>query len=842
MRFFGFGTFLFWLARKFLYLWVRTHVFPENLKELQINPDKPVCYVLQTRYFSNLLVIDRETRRYGLPRAMKPLASPLLQEKRSVFFLLRSENAGPLRQNRFTYSPRLVRLMEASHTHPDLEVQLVPVSILWGRAPDKENSILKILFADSWTTPSAFKQFIAILLHGRNTMVRFSPPISLRSFVDNTTPDLALRKLSRILRVHFRRQREVAIGPDLSHRRTLVHAIMTAPEVQASIRTLAQQERLGAEAADKRARSYIHEIAADYSYPTIRLYELFLTWLWTRLYDGVEVQHLDEVAALAETHEIIYVPSHRSHIDYLLLSYVIFRRGLMTPHIAAGSNLDMPVVGPILRRGGAFFLRRSFKGNHLYAAIFNEYLHVMISKGYSIEYFIEGGRSRTGRLLGPRTGMLSMTVLSYLRDQQRPIVFIPAYIGYEKLMEGRTYVGELMGQPKRKESLLQVLSTIRRLKKTFGKVHLSFGEPIHLKELLLQKNPEWLAQRQDPQAPWVHDLVDSLAQSIVTRINASAVVNPMNLVSLCLLATPKHAMDINMLGRQLDLYKRMLLAAPYSERIVCTALDGPGMIAYAEKLKSMQRRRHPLGDIAYLQEEQAILLTYFRNNTLHLLTLPSLMACFLLHNIQLPVTELIRLVLTIYPFLQTELFLRWSVADLEPVIGQYLDVLLTSGLFLSDPEKLLSLPNPTTVEFEQLRILASSIAPNLERYFMTVALLSHMGSGRIDPKRLEELCTLLAQRLSILHEFNAPEFFDKALFRNFIGTMQRMQLVTTDAQGLLTFDQRLQEVAESSRAILDANIRQTIMQMTHIDDAEIAAALAPTHAGKTEPREHNSSR
>ncbi|NNM51073.1 MAG: glycerol-3-phosphate 1-O-acyltransferase PlsB [Pseudomonadales bacterium] len=825
MRLLGLGNFFFWLARKILYLWVRTQVFPEDLGELQLDHNQPICYVLQTRFFSNLLVIDRETRRQGLPRAMRPMQGLFLHEESSVFFLLRGDHAGPLRQNRFTYSPRLLRLMEAVYEHQELDVQLVPVSILWGRAPDKESSILKILFADSWATPGAFKQFIAILLHGRNTMVRFSEPISLRSMAESTSSsELALRKLSRVLRVHFRRQREVAIGPDLSHRRTLVSAIMNAQEVQEGIRATSRQDRIGDESAERRARSYIHEIAADYSYPIIRLYEIFLTWLWTRLYDGVDVQHLDQVAELAETHEIIYVPCHRSHIDYLLLSYVIFRRGLMTPHIAAGANLNMPIVGPILRRGGAFFLRRSFKNNPLYGAVFNEYLHVMISKGYSIEYFIEGGRSRTGRLLSPRTGMLSMTVLSFLRDHARPIVFIPAYIGYEKLMEGRTYVGELLGQPKRKESLLQVIGTIRRLKKTFGKVHLSFGDPIYLAGLLDQCHPGWKQEEDCSQSPWVADMVETLARRIATSINAAAVVNPMNLISLALLATQKHAMDIDMLAQQIELYKKLLSQAPYSDHITVTALSGDAIIRYAEQLKSVQRRKHPLGDIAYLQEEHAVLLTYFRNNTLHLFTIPSLVGCFLLHNIYLRESELKQMVCNIYPFLQTELFLRWSDNEVDGAIQTCIDVLVSNGLFLRN-DQALSLPNPNSAEFAYLKVLSGAVAPNLERYFMTVALLTHMGSGSVDQKRLEELCSLLAQRLSILHEFNAPEFFDKALFRNFIITMQRMGLIGVNEQGLLTFDETLLRVAQESRSILDAGIRQTIVQMTRLDDQEIAAAL-----------------
>ena len=508
------SNFFLLLARKFLYLFVRTTILPEDLKSLQIDPDKPVCYVMQTRFLSNLLVLETETRKSGLPRALKPIRSPHLRENRSFFFLTRSDNPSPLQRNRFAYSPRFVRLMEAVRENPELDVQLVPVTILWGRSPDKENSIFKILFADSWATPGMLKQLITILLHGRQTFLRFSTPISARSMIeDDQSAEITLRKLSRVLRVHFRRQREMAIGPDLSHRRILVQAILTAPSVQQSIEREMTEKGISREKATEKALAYVNEISADYSYPVIRIFDIFLTWLWTRLYDGVEVHHFDKVRAAAQDHEIVYVPCHRSHIDYLLLSYVIFHRGLMTPHIAAGANLNMPVVGSLLRRAGAFFLRRSFKGNFLYGAVFNEYLHQITIKGYSIEYFIEGGRSRTGRLLAPRAGMLSMTLRGHLRDHARPIVFIPAYIGYEKLMEGKTYVGELAGKPKQKETIWGLLTAVRKIQKTFGKVQLSFGEPIHLQQLLDEEFPAWRETPvgEDEKTPWMNSTVKAMA-------------------------------------------------------------------------------------------------------------------------------------------------------------------------------------------------------------------------------------------------------------------------------------------------------------------------------------------
>ncbi|MCD6061000.1 MAG: plsB [Moraxellaceae bacterium] len=816
-------------ARKLLYIFVRTTVLPEDLKQLQLDPDKPVCYVLQTRFLSNLLVLETETRKAGLPRALRAMQSPHLRERRSLFFLTRSDNPSPLKRNRFEYSPRFLRLVEAMREHPQLDVQLVPVSILWGRSPDKEKSIFKILFADSWTTPGVLKQLVTILLHGRETYVKFSTPVSARSVLEEgLNEELTLRKLSRVLRVHFRRQREIAIGPDLSHRRTLAKAILDAPPVQAAITREAEDKKISREKASERALKYIREIAADYSHPVIRFFDIFLTWLWTRLYDGVEVHHFETVRQAAQEHEIVYVPCHRSHIDYLLLSYVIFHRGLRTPHIAAGANLNMPVVGPLMRGAGAFFLRRSFKGNFLYSAVFNEYIHQITVKGYSMEYFIEGGRSRTGRLLSPRAGMLAMTLRSYLKDHSRPIVFLPAYIGYEKLMEGKTYVGELAGKPKQKETIWGVLSAARKIKKTFGKVQLSFGEPIYLEQLLDAEFPAWRETPvgDDEKTPWMTSTVDKLANRIVTHINAAAAVNPVNLLATALLATPKHAMDEDQLVQQIELYRTLLKKVPYSRELVVTDMPAREIVAYGEQLKILHRIKHPLGDLIGVNDEQAMLLTYFRNNVQHLFILPSLIACLMQHNGELTRREIVQMVRSIYRFLQSELFLPWCQEAVQEVIGQWLDACVDTGLLIARDSEHLICASPTSESYAELNVLAQGVRQNLERYYMTVALLTQIGSGRISQQRLEDLCHLLAQRLSVLHEFSAPEFSDKALFRNFVETLKATGVVTVDGRDNLRFDDQLVAIASESRLILSAEIRHAIQQITRVSDEEIAAAMA----------------
>jgi len=280
----------------------------------------------------------------------------------------------------------------------------------------------------------------------------------------------ALRKVSRILRVHLRQRRSATVGPDLSHKRTLVNQVLRAPGVQRAIEAEAGDDRDARMLAEKKAREYALEIAADISYPTIRIVERLLKRVWHQIYDGIELNHVDQLQQVAEGQEVVYVPCHRSHFDYLLLGYVVYEEGLHIPHVAAGINLNLPVVGSILRRGGAFFLRRTFKGNKLYAAVFDAYLHQVIRRGHSMEYFIEGGRSRTGRLLEPKGGMLVMTVHSFVKDPRRPIVFVPVYFGYERLIEGDAFISELGGAAKEKESLFGLVRSLRSLREHYGKV------------------------------------------------------------------------------------------------------------------------------------------------------------------------------------------------------------------------------------------------------------------------------------------------------------------------------------------------------------------------------------
>ncbi|HET6434202.1 MAG TPA: glycerol-3-phosphate 1-O-acyltransferase PlsB [Xanthomonadaceae bacterium] len=818
------------LLGKLLEPWIGLNVEP--VQPAAMLDGRPICYVLEDYGLSNALILERACREAGLPSPLQPLPGDPLGRKRAYLALSR-RNAGstvamaanlatgkPVKPRR-THSDTLARLLDAHRTDPYLDVQLVPVSIFVGRSPDKQSGWFSVLFSENWTLVGRFRRLLAILLNGRNTLVQFAPPVDLRDILaEELPPERTVRKLSRVLRTHFHRIREAVIGPDLSTRRLLVDKVLAADAVKDAIADQARRDNSKLEDAWRKAHAYAYEIAADYSHPVVRSASFLLTPVWNRIYRGVLVHHLEQLKAAAPGHEVVYVPSHRSHMDYLLLSYLLYTHGVVPPHIFAGINLNLPVIGTLLRKGGAFFARRSFRGNALYSAVFREYMAQLVAGGYSIEYFIEGGRSRTGRLLPPKGGSLAMTVRAYLRQPTRPVLFQPVYIGYEKLMEGRSYLDELTGKPKEKESIFGLLMGIPKvLRSNYGQVVVNFGEPILLNDMLAEHAVGWDGRSvaEDEKPAWLADTVDALAQRINVHVNRAADVNPVNLLALSLLSTPKHAMGEADLLTQIALSKTLLAEVPYGERVTVTPHTPEQIVAHGEEIGLLNRIPHPLGDVLGVDGENAVLLSYFRNNVLHLFTASAWIASCFQHNRRMARATLLRLGRAMYPFLQAELFLPWSEEAFGERIERTLDVFVREGLLEEvngEDGGILARNAGQSDEVFRLRAIGHALQQAFERYYIAISVLAKNGPGTLGAGELESLCQLAAQRLSLLYAPAAPEFFDKGLFRSFIQKLRELKLVWPDENSKLVFDERLAALAKDAKVILGRELRHTIEKIS----------------------------
>ncbi|MEM1264085.1 MAG: glycerol-3-phosphate 1-O-acyltransferase PlsB [Pseudomonadota bacterium] len=805
-------------------LWIRPQVLPETPAETIPAPGRRVCYVLPDNGLADSIALEIVCRRHGLPLPSHGIRVGSLAEAAAVI-ALRHYRGTFIRTPAPGTSARLARLSTQTDAD-DTAIDLVPVGIYWGRSPGRESGVFKLAFSERWEFVGRFRKLLTTFLVGRSTLAQFSPPLALDdALAEGLSPERTARKVSRILRVHSRQRRTAVLGPDLSHKRTLVDKILLSEQVRRAIdRRKKRHDGYSREDAEKDARRYALEIVADFSYPTVRIMDKILGWVWNRLYDGVRLHGVERLHAVADGNEIVYVPCHRSHMDYLLLSYIIYHQGLSIPHIAAGINLNLPVVGALLRRCGAFFLRRSFRGNRLYAAVFQAYLSELQTTGFSIEYFVEGGRSRTGRLLAPKSGMLSMTVASFVADPTRPLYFVPVYFGYEKMVEGRSFVSELSGAGKQKESLFALTRAVRKLWQRFGEVYVNVGEPIALAEYLDQQVPDWrsaaagIEENPDTKPDWFSPTVTNLAETIVQRINAAATVTPISLIATALLGTPRRTLDANDLERQLAFFSRLLRVRPYADTVVVPDEPAAEMIRHAESLGVVHRERHALGDLVSMRDRDAVLMTYFRNNIAHLFAIPASIACAFVNGQRVSRAQLQRLVQLSFPYVKRELTVNVREQDLERHVAASIDALLELGLLVAadDGVHLQAAPGGSS-EAVQLTLLAEVLVPVLQRYYLTIAILVGRGQGALTQNALEMACELCAQRLAMTYGLRSPDFFDRRLFQLFISGLREQGTVWRNENHRLCFNEGLERVQLDARLMLGEQIHHGILTITRAE-------------------------
>ncbi|MBI3171552.1 MAG: glycerol-3-phosphate 1-O-acyltransferase PlsB, partial [Hydrocarboniphaga effusa] len=680
-----------WLRKPMLLL-VRYRVAPEDVKNrLNLDPLRPVCYVLPQRSWSDLFVLDRICDKQNLPRPKRlGYDLPTVQKPGYLYLSVLLESRTEKGRAR---GADVTGLVQRAVTAPDYDVQLVPVSLFWGREPEKETSLFKLVFADAPGAGALRKLFI-ILFNGRNVLASFGLPLAFRAYLSDTagaaetrTPALAhdtsqraLHKLTRVLHFHFLRSRTATLGPSLLRRGVVIDGLLASTGVKLAIEREAKQKGQTLEQVQKRTRRMAEEIAADYSNTAIRFMSRVVGFIFTRVFKGLETRGLERVRELAQGQELVYLPAHRSHADYLLLSYVLYNAGLFPPHIAAGININLPFgIGALLRRGGAFYMRRSFSGDRLYTALFRTYMDSLIQRGYPIEFFPEGGRSRTGRLMAPKTGLMSMMVESALRQRVRRVLVVPLHIGYDKVWEINSYLKELRGAGKEKESVQGLLKATRMLVKSYGKAYLNFGEPIRLDEFADRHLPGWreaMAPDSDTRPEGFSKMVSELALETMRRVNSAAVVTPSGLLGAALLASPQKAAAESDLIEQLGLLLALLQGRPYGPDQHIPVTDPKEVLAWSEPINGTSRIQHPWGDLILAEQKAAVRMTYARNNIVHLFALPSLIANFFRTRYGQPEESLVSGCKALYPFLGAQFFLRWSAAECEPVVLEWIEVMV----------------------------------------------------------------------------------------------------------------------------------------------------------------------
>lgn len=802
-------TLVWWMFRPFNRL-ISYRTAPHPLPEgLALDTTQPVVYVLSNRSWTDYFVLARICRDHGLPLPNRTGSNFPTPTRAGIVYM-------PALLKARAHHDALMQLIETGVATKSFNTQIVPVSIFWGRDPGTETSWFKLIFSDTLQASSVRKFFI-MLANGRSVFANFGLPLSFREVVDREHNDAtAARKLIRALHFHFLRARTAALGPTLTPRAVVINSLLAAPVVHSAI--AAASPSLSEDKARAYARKCAEEIAANYSNAAIRFLERVLSSIvFKRVFSGIDVRGLERVREWAQEYEIVYMPSHRSHADYLLVSYSLYRSGLVPPHIAAGVNLNFWPVGALLRRCGAFYMRRSFSGDRIYTAVFRAYVDSLIQRGYAIEFFPEGGRSRTGRLLAPKTGLLSMVVAAGLRQRQRKVLLVPVYVGYDRCWEVGSYAKELRGAKKQKESAEGLLKAGKILGDSYGKAYINFGEPIHLQAYADQHLPDWRngfdADAPDTPEGYKH-FISQLALEHARRVNAAAVANPTSLAAIALLSAPRRVVSHDELVEQIGHLVWLLKGHPASEHQYIPDTAPRSVVDNAAPIARLSRVPHAWGELYGVSSREAVALTYNRNNIQHLFAIPSLIANLFRTRLILADEYVVTVVRAMYPFLRTEFFLRWSSDEIDTVTRSWIEVLVQLGLLSRDGERLRR-PDAGQTEYSSLAMLGRILSETLERYAITALLLAQQPHLQqpLNRERFEEDCRLLAERMAILTGRNAPEFFDKTLFKGYLNTLIDIGLLSQNEQQDLIVDQRIVRTAERAQELLSDDARQMLLQL-----------------------------
>jgi glycerol-3-phosphate O-acyltransferase len=406
--------------------------------------------------------------------------------------------------------------------------------------------------------------------------------------------------------------------------------ILARPAFRGGLTRLAHELGRPEAAVLGEAERYLKEIAATHSPYVIDLTAQLIHLLYTRAYG--EALHydrgeLERIYALAQRHPVVFLPSHKSNLDHLVLQYALHENGHPPNHTAGGINMNFVPVGPLVRRSGVFFIRRTFKDNPVYKFVLQQYIDYLIEKRFSLEWYIEGGRSRSGKLLPPRFGLLSNVVSAYRRGKSEDVHLIPVAIAYDQIQDVGAYTAEQHGATKQQESFGWFLKVIRGLQTRFGDIYIRFGKPISLAHALGPPDPLATEHASRDDTEEQHLSIQKLAFEVAVRINRVTPITPTSLVALALLGRGDRALSVPELVVALqnlvrDIRRRGLpttvelgLESPQNVRRTLDALVESGVVTcYAEGPEAV----YAVGP------DQHLTAAYYRNTIVHFFVTPSI--------------------------------------------------------------------------------------------------------------------------------------------------------------------------------------------------------------------------
>ncbi len=762
--------------------------FPElgfDLRFFFLLPVKRVCRILLSHldyFLHNFHIKDIYTSGF---------VQETLQNKKSGFVFLIEEDDFYKRFIKSTPDP-LFHLIELQR-QTDTNVIIVPEDIIYITKPrHKDPGLADILFG-THEKPGLLKRIYTLIRYPEKIKVAVATPVNLKEFInlpeiDRLDAEFQTHRLRSHLVDILNRQRKSITGPILKSSQEITEDILTRKSLREYLADYASKNNIPLYKVNKKAASYIKEIAANYNLRIINVFNWALSWIFKNIFEGL-VLNQDEINRMREKSTqapLILIPCHKSHLDYLLLPYVMYRNNMPCPHIAAGKNLSFWPLGPLFRGGGAFFIRRTFKGAELYRKIFGAYLEKLLYEGFNLKIFIEGGRSRTGKLLSPRPGGLGMIIKAYLNGACDNLYFVPVFVGYDRVLEEDAYLKEIEGGKKSPETLKGLINTRKFLKKKYGKVYIKFDDPLSLKEYLKEKNIDLTRATDDEYMQFVKQF----AYKLINSINKNAIVTPHGIIASAILNGSQNNFVKEQMIERVNTYMNLLTFNDVE--LSDTLLMDPDN-AFDTVINNFISRNfieladEDEGEISdsttfIVKHNKRAILDYYKNSAISFFvpTAYTAMAILEVDQFKFFLSDLVLR----YKFLQkmyTDEFSYDEEITPEEQISKCIKEFINEGILVPDPTQA-DMFSLTSQGLRKLKWFAAFLLPFLESYKTTLLFLEKEKTDKYDAKEQTKKIQSFGRKLYKRNNIALKESLSLVNYRNAATYFARNEITGSEDQ------------------------------------------------------------
>ncbi len=654
---------------------------------------------------------------------------------------------------------------------------IVPLVMFFSKFPKRSTSgVLDMLFGDE-INPGRLRRLVTLFKNPGKVFVEVSDPLNLRNFLDHAdVQEKSFDHISPMLRARLlfqiNRHRVSTIGPVPKTPEELKESILTHDRLRLFMEHHATVKNVPLKKIHKQASEHLDEIAAKYNPSIITIAARMVNWIVGVMFDGVTVDTdgLNRVKAVSKKGPMVLIPCHKSHIDYLILSYLMHMNNMPCPLIAAGKNLSFWPMGPLFRGCGAFFIRRTFKGAVLYSKVFSEYILKLLEDGFNIEFFIEGSRSRTGKLILPKLGLLSILLDAFKQGACSDLIFVPIYVGYDRVLEESAYLHELEGGQKKPENFMQVIRARKLLKKRYGRIYINFHDPISLNALEKQGG----FSLSEMNSKRTNELCRNLGFRVLHAIDSVSVVTPHALTACALLNIVQKRFSFEDLNDDIEVYMNYLSmsGAKLADTLMMDALGATQQVLDAYVNRNFVERFSDEAAEAYARAEYKVsvskrpILEYYKNNCIIFFIPAVFTALSILEKevFQFSMSD----VLSGYAFLMN-FFKNEFAYDVDKSPDYYvrktLKAFIDDAILIPHP----TLPetyNVTAVGFRKLRLFARLIKAYFESYWIVLNFFMRYPKNTVDAGERSRKILSRGNRMYKRREIERKEALSKINYKN----------------------------------------------------------------------------